>query len=127
MSTYWGNRKRCRGCNRCKSREFYDWGKSLCNDCTNRKEEKETITIKLSLRDRLIHKLGGKCQKCGFSDKRALQIDHVDGGGNKHRKTIHPTTFYRQILNDTVEIKVQLLCANCNFIKRYENKEIIVK
>jgi len=75
------------------------------------------------LRRKVNAKLGGKCVKCGFSDRRALQVDHVNGGGNKHRKTIHWYTFYKSILNDTVDVDVQLLCANCNFIKRYENKE----
>ena len=28
----------------------------------------------------------GKCMICGFTDPRALQIDHVNGGGAKERK-----------------------------------------
>jgi hypothetical protein len=34
-------------------------------------------------RDKIIAYLGGKCIKCGFSDERALQIDHTNGGGSK--------------------------------------------
>jgi len=26
------------------------------------------------------------CAKCGFDDRRALQVDHIEGGGRKERK-----------------------------------------
>lgn len=94
------------------------------------------------LRRQIIKLLGGKCIRCGFSDKRALQIDHVHGGGRRHagRKygkkfTKHGThqaggisnyvVYLNKILN---EIKAgskdyQLLCANCNWIKKFEENE----
>ena len=73
------------------------------------------------LRDAVLNFLGGKCVKCGFSDPRALQIDHVNGGGIKDRNE-GGITYYRKVLNDSVG-KYQLLCANCNVIKRIENEE----
>jgi RNase P subunit RPR2 len=72
--------------------------------------------------------LGGKCVKCGFSDIRALQIDHVNGGGVKHYKSRSSSIrFYKDILDEIKEgsEKYQLLCANCNWIKRYENGEVL--
>lgn len=30
--------------------------------------------------------LGDSCVRCGFSDKRALQVDHINGGGLQERK-----------------------------------------
>ena len=67
--------------------------------------------------------LGGKCVKCGFSDVRALQIDHISGGGNKEYKK-HGGMYgvYKNVLLEPE--KYQLLCANCNWIKRFENKEV---
>ena len=69
--------------------------------------------------------LGGICNKCGFDDMRALQIDHINGGGTmelKKKGGAHYTTgVIRSVLNK--ENKYQLLCANCNWIKRVENKE----
>ena len=62
---------------------------------------------------------GVKCSKCGFDDWRALQIDHISGGGNKNR-------LIQNKLRDDIKKhpqKYQVLCANCNWIKRYENKE----
>ena len=61
------------------------------------------------------------CCKCGFDDIRALQIDHINGGGLKHFKSHTSVGYYKSMLDEPE--KYQLLCANCNWIKRYENKE----
>lgn len=74
------------------------------------------------LRKKVINKYGGVCIRCGFSDVRALQIDHVYGGGKKELSSNGGRSILRWALNDTSG-KYQLLCANCNWIKRYINKE----
>lgn len=76
-------------------------------------------------RGELFRLLGEKCCRCGFSDKRALQIDHINGGGIKERRTVNTKDFHRMVLKSikNKENKYQLLCANCNWIKRTENKE----
>ena len=51
------------------------------------------------------------------------QIDHVNGGGAKEHKAMpNSVKFYRKVFEDTTGM-YQLLCANCNWIKRAENKE----
>ncbi len=78
------------------------------------------------LRAQILSLLGGKCRRCGISDPRVLQIDHVNGNGYKEiRKygTGHP---YYCHVRRTVKAggnEYQLLCANCNWIKRYEKNE----
>lgn len=67
----------------------------------------------------IIDKLGGKCIKCGFNDYRALQIDHIHGGGRKERKEVIFNNEYILKHKD----KYQILCANCNTIKKIENFE----
>ncbi len=74
---------------------------------------------RIRCRRAVIELLGGKCIICGFMDIRALQVDHVLGGGNKDRKTTGRfTSFYilKELLNKSE--KYQLLCANCNWIKK---------
>ena len=75
-------------------------------------------------RNEVIEFLGGKCIKCGYNvDKRALQIDHINGGGNKE---IRSFPSYATYLKHILEVKgngYQLLCANCNAIKRMDNYE----
>jgi hypothetical protein len=46
----------------------------------------------------------------------------VNGGGGKERKVIaNQTSFLRKVLEDPTGY--QLLCANCNWIKRHERHE----
>lgn len=69
--------------------------------------------------------LGDSCKNCGFSDKRALQIDHINGHGTKQREFVKGSSLYRQILKEirAGSQEYQILCANCNWIKRFENNE----
>jgi hypothetical protein len=55
-----------------------------------------------------------------------LQLDHVNGGGTCERKQKRwgNTRVYMDALAHPA--KYQLLCANCNWIKRHENGEIKV-
>lgn len=69
------------------------------------------------LRSDVFSLLGGICRLCGFSDWRALQLDHVDGGGLKELKALgHTRAVYRKVLVEG-PAGYQLLCANCNVIK----------
>lgn len=73
-----------------------------------------------------INSLGGKCVRCGFSDIRALQIDHIKGSGSRERKERnYKGNFHMHVIKSFLnnENKYQLLCANCNWIKRHENNE----
>lgn len=68
--------------------------------------------------------LGRKCAICGFDDMRALQIDHVNGGGVKEIRAVKGN-YYKFILKELISYpnKYQILCANCNWIKRSLNNE----
>src|SRR6267378_5501639 len=67
--------------------------------------------------------LGDKCVRCGFDDDRALQIDHVNGGGRADHVKRGPRAIYKEALSNPGSGKYQILCANCNWIKRAENNE----
>ena len=68
--------------------------------------------------------LGGKCVKCGFDDPRALHLDHIHGGGGAHNRKVSWSVRYRSIIDGTTSA-FQVLCANCNWIKRTENREVL--
>lgn len=75
-------------------------------------------------RKRIIDALGGKCIRCGFTDIRALQIDHVNGHGGRERKStinFSHDRYERMIMEN--KDRYQILCANCNWIKRVEKGE----
>lgn len=77
------------------------------------------------LRSDLLNLMGNECVRCSFNDPRALQVDHVYGGGTYDRKVQQNSS--RRAFNKKVEEfkrgELQLLCANCNWIKRAENDE----
>lgn len=79
------------------------------------------------LRKLILDFFGGKCARCGFNDPRALQIDHIHGGGSKELrgKGGGGTTYLKRVLGslERHEKKYQILCSNCNWIKRSENGE----
>lgn len=90
-----------------------------------------------NLKARVFAKLGNRCNnpQCGtpggVTDVRCLQIDHVRNDGHEERYTNSSgnkrilgsrTTFWNRVLKDT-EGKYQLLCANCNTIKAWENNQ----
>lgn len=80
------------------------------------------------LRLSVLTKLDLKCNKCGiFEPIYVLQIDHIYGGGNQEIKKLGGSNKYYKYLDDLSiqELKenYQILCANCNLIKRHENHE----
>lgn len=84
-------------------------------------EKEQGVKLKKSV----LALFGNKCKKCGFGDWRALQIDHINGGGRKDRKKdgYNSRIFYKRVLKNPEGF--QLLCANCNWIKRYEKEECV--
>lgn len=82
------------------------------------------------LHDKVIDLLGGKCIShikyfgCECIDKRILQVNHIDGGGCKEFKKVGSIRFYKAILDGkrkTDDLDVR--CANCNILFKWENKE----
>src|ERR1051326_2595201 len=133
-------------CNQCHRRKVLPH-RSLCRKCrqrsrsysqTHRKQKavylqawkkrnkdrvREThLRWRRKRRRDLFKRLGNKCKHCGFSDPRALQIDHKKGGGLREIKS--HTSYQTYLLTVWRNLRrYQLLCANCNWIKRHVNEE----
>lgn len=89
-------------------------------------ETKYKLKIKTQV---LSHYGNGKatCVKCGYTDIRALSIDHINGGGAKHKEENDisgGSNFYLWLIRNHLPYGYQTLCMNCQFIKRYENNEM---
>lgn len=73
---------------------------------------------RIESRKLVISHYGGKCNCCGESIFEFLQIDHINGGGRKHRAEVGSgTKFYRWLIRNGFPDGFQVLCANCNFGK----------
>lgn len=62
-----------------------------------------------------------KCHHCNETDLGVLTLDHVDGGGNKHRKESGMKTGYNAccwLKKHGYPEGFQVLCWNCQFKKR---------
>jgi hypothetical protein len=132
----------CKKCGEPKSKsEFglFDEGTLICKTCVDKfvnlynpqpKKSKSTGMTRQQIRAELVRVLGSKCCKCGMDDVRCLQVDHVHGKGIQEIKA---KGYYRMYLDALTEINngdfgnYQLLCANCNWIKRHTNGEIAKK
>jgi hypothetical protein len=82
--------------------------------------------LRIKKRQEVFDLLGHKCVRCGFDDIRALQIDHINGDGRKEaRAERHHISYYDRVIAEIKagSKKYQILCANCNWIKRHENGE----
>jgi hypothetical protein len=127
-------KKTCHLCGEANPKNFYERNQSTCKRCmignANQEHKKEPSYFsdrRKELRTELLGLLGSKCVKCGFSDIRALQVDHIHGGGSKHLRRSGGSVSYYTAMIKAIKLGVdcyQLLCASCNWIKRYENNEV---
>lgn len=120
--------KKCPKCQETKLVEAFntadrrDGYRSWCKIC----ERVAYRTKSAGVRNQVFDKLGHSCNRCGFEDRRALQIDHVNGGGNQEHSEFKSNIAYmRKVLADTSGT-YQILCANCNWIKKSERMEVVV-
>ena len=117
-----------------------NYGKdNICKKCStarsvkyNREHRDERIIRKrkyyqnyrYKYKSSIFKKMGDKCTHCDFDNKLALQIDHIHNNGIKERNEMphHASIkFYRYLDRlplDELRANYQLLCCNCNWIKR---------
>jgi hypothetical protein len=141
--------KICPHCKENKSAEYYyanrrakDGLSSYCKQCQNvirrykranklgfyaqkdrdatRKRMREKIVVRKQL---ILNHYGQQCTRCGFNDIRALSVDHINGDGAKHRKEIPSCNLYEWLIDNDYPKGFQILCMNCQWIKRHENQE----
>lgn len=113
-----------RECIKCKY--FKEWDKFVAGNGPNKK--KNTCKSCMSLYQAIIHNrnkwaviihYGRVCSCCKESQIAFLTLDHINGGGNKHRKEVTGskaggTTFYAWIIKENFPEGYQVLCWNCN-------------
>ena len=70
---------------------------------------------------------GSQCSICNTNDFEVLTVDHIKGGGTKHRrsfKSYDGQAIYRWIIKNKFPVGFRVLCRNCNWkehLKSYEN------
>lgn len=91
-----------------------------CKICVIRVNRLRRATLRIEV----IRAYGSQCVCCGERRDEFLTIDHVNGGGNKHRKQLanmSSSTFYQWLkANKFPQNEFRCLCANCNFSRGYK-------
>jgi hypothetical protein len=67
------------------------------------------------------------CAWCNEGRMPCLSIDHIDGGGNAHRKEILKSAglnFYQWLKKEGFPPGFRVLCMNCQFISLHEMRKI---
>lgn len=57
------------------------------------------------------------CVCCGESEYEFLTIDHINGGGRHHRRTMTHSHLYKWLIDNGLPEGYQVLCYNCNCAK----------
>lgn len=77
------------------------------------------------IKEKVIGRYGGACVKCDETDIDMLCIDHIEGGGTKHRISLSPSDkpvssrqFYNWLVKNRYPEGFRVLCHNHN-IKEY--------
>jgi len=86
-------------------------------------------TLRLQIKLETLKEYGSKCTCCNEDKIEFLSIDHIDGKGAEHRKslgldygsdekTVAGHNFYRWLKkNNYPKDNFQILCFNCNYAK----------
>lgn len=120
-------------------KNVHETGKKSCSTCLVKRKDKyaacgdketrrkNAAKIRHQCRKRVIEYYGGKCACCGETEILFLALDHIEGGGNEHRRQINnnpgnrcgssSTQFYKWIEKNNYPDFLQILCHNCNMGK----------
>jgi|SRR6516162_7883854 hypothetical protein len=88
-----------------------------CSECV----QKQYLSDKrrnAEIKDMVFAAYGGyKCAcpcGCDVTEPEYLHIDHINGGGVRHRKEIRTNQIYRWLMKNNFPAGYRVLCANCN-------------
>lgn len=99
-------------------------------DVTRKTYEKNKVVILARAKERnkmykniVFSSYGNKCYCCGETNPIFLSIDHVNGGGNAHKRSIkkHGVVYYQWIITNKFPDYLRLLCYNCNMGRQINN------
>jgi len=107
--------------NRMRAQRKIQWHKHKSD--WNKLRSEKNQNLYRALKEEMLAKYKNKCNHCGDIRIPVLTVDHVAGDGAVHRKkTGNGITFLREVISDNSG-RFQLLCMNCQWIKRHANSE----
>lgn len=129
----------CRDCSKIELKKWYykrmkdkkwrlRWAKKTRlyyqNNLEKVKEQSKKKHLKIRLETLKMYSKSGsiECVCCGEKHYEFLAIDHIDGGGSKHMKTIKSKHLAFWLKQNNYPKGFQILCHNCNMAKGFYGK-----
>ncbi len=112
-------KKRCSACLK-KQNDWYE------NSNYREENRKKDIIRRRKRKQKIFKHYGTKCACCNLEQYEFLCIDHIEGGGNEHRRSLEmsksrcgssSTNFYKWLEKNNYPEGFQTLCHNCNMAK----------
>lgn len=106
------NGVRCSNCRKIYNRRYYTF--------RSRELSEAGAAYNRKLRLEVIKAYGGCCACCGEKRLEFLAVDHINGGGTKHRKELNKgknrggRAFYHLLRRSGWPAGYRILCHNCN-------------
>jgi superfamily II DNA helicase RecQ len=91
-----------------------------CRNCYNTRYRKTNKEYRNRIRLEILtyySKGVPNCSCCQEQRMEFLSIDHINGGGAQHRKTMKASSIYSAIKRDNFPENYRVLCHNCNMSK----------
>ena len=92
--------------------------RSLCWKCRSLEDpnyKQHYVRYHAKLRMSVLQAYGQQCECCGEKEPLFLTIDHINGGGNVHRKIVGGGfPMYRWLKKQGFPKGYRVLCFNCN-------------
>ena len=120
-------------CSRCKlikprTREYWKYNKrgyrkGWCRSCEYETNYQRTKLKQHQDRHLAISAYGGKCVCCGETEIVFLTFDHINGGGNKHRRESYLArkALASWLVKNNYPPGFRILCFNCHMALRLGN------
>jgi len=93
----------------------------FCSRCTERYARRST-THSRDLRTQVLRAYSGespRCACCGESNLLFLTLDHIENGGNAHRRRSGPQGVLRELKQAGFPMGFRVLCFNCNLARGF--------
>jgi len=130
-----GHKTTCSLCTILRNKKYYQNSSDSKAKYREAHREKTNEYHKLQCRQTktlvMTHYGNGECKCVLCNEKRlpCLTIDHINGGGTKHRRSINIANggglhFYKWLIDNGYPIGYRTLCWNCQFVVEEEKRVI---
>ena len=103
-------------------KDYGKWYRTQNTESIKIKDHKRKLKLKF---DVFSHYSNGniKCSCCAETEFMFLSLDHINGGGNRHRKALRKSgiNFYAWLIRTGYPSGYSIMCMNCNWGKRMNN------